>query len=152
MSLCYTNILHDDNNKEYKQYFSELSYHKTLKTLIVCGEYNKTKKRSTPMYCYGSTITCTRFPKIFCDGKPQILPCLYYSSKPDHSGYNIIKTSWFHSLVGEIENYVLHYLHNFVEDNELVCVLATVSLHTCVCLEPSTKQMGLCRFISMNGT
>ena len=119
MSLCYTNLLQDDNNKEYKQYFSELSYHKTLKTLIVCGEYNKTKKRSTPMYCYGSTITCTRFPKFFCDGKAQILPRPYYSSKPDHSGYNIIRTSWFQSLVGEIESHVLHYLHNFVEDKEL---------------------------------
>ena len=56
MSLCHTNILDDGKTKEFCGYFSELSFHKTLKTLIVCGEYKKTKKRSTPMYCYGRPI------------------------------------------------------------------------------------------------
>ena len=48
--LCRTNILESNHNKEYLAYFSESSFQKTLKKLILCGEYNKTKKRSTPMY------------------------------------------------------------------------------------------------------
>ena len=116
VSLCHTNLLTDSKYKEYKEYFSELSFHKTLKNLISCGEYNKTKKRSTPMYCYGSTITCTRFPKFFDNGKPNILPRPYYSSKPDQSGYRIIRSSWFQSFLHDIENHVIHFLHNIVKD------------------------------------
>ena len=119
MSLCHTNVLQERHHKEFCSYFSELSFHKTLKNLILCGEYNKTKKRSTPMYCYGSTITCTRFPKFFSDGKPHILPRPYYSSKPDQSGYKIIRSSWFQSFLRDVEGHVLHYLHNFVENKEL---------------------------------
>ena len=55
--LCRTNILGKSNYKDYQSYFSESSFQKTLRNLIICGEYNKTKKRSTPMYCYGNTIT-----------------------------------------------------------------------------------------------
>ena len=119
VSLCHTNLLTDLTYKEYKEYFSKLSFHKTLKNLISCGEYNKTKKRSTPMYCYGSTITCTRFPKFFYNGKPHILPRPYYSSKPDQSGYRIIRSSWFQSFLHDIEDHVIHFLHNIVKDKEL---------------------------------
>ena len=121
MSLCYTNIL--DVQKEYTDFFSEISFHKTLKQLIAYGEYNKTKqnktKRSTPMDCYGSTITCTRFHKFFWDGKPHILPRPYYFSKPNQKGYNIIRTYWFQVLLHEIELHVLHYLQNIVKDQQL---------------------------------
>ena len=61
ITLIKTNILMGGSKGEYSSYFSESSFRKTLKKLTMCGEYNKTKKRSTPMYCYGSTITCTRY-------------------------------------------------------------------------------------------
>ena len=71
------------------------------------------------MYCYGSAITCTRFPKFFAEGKPQILPRPYFSSKPGQKGYEILRTSWMQSLVKEVGSHVLHYLHNKCEDNIL---------------------------------
>ena len=117
MSLCYTNVL--VINREYTDFFSEISFHKTLKDLIACGEYNKTKKRSTPMYCYGSTITCTRYPKFFWEGKPRILPRPYFSSKPNQDGYNIIRTVWFQAFLEEVESHVLHYLHNILTNRHL---------------------------------
>ena len=119
VTLCKTNILENCGNKEYKPYFSECSFQNTLKKLILCGEYNKTKKRSTPMYCYGSTITCTRFPKFFSDGRPQILPRPYITSKPGQKGSNLLNTSWMQSFLHEVEHHVLHYLHNFCSDKAL---------------------------------
>ena len=96
--------------KECKEYFSEISFHKIQKNLISCGEYNKTKKRSTPMYCYGSTITCTRFPKFFANGRPHILPRPYFTSKPEQNGYKIIHSSWYQSARQTIEeNYFVKY-------------------------------------------
>ena len=44
LPLCHINLLTGSSIKEYKEYFSEISFHKTLKNLICCGEYNKTKK------------------------------------------------------------------------------------------------------------
>ena len=67
VTLVKINILKNVSNKEYSLYFSKSSFRKTLKKLTMCGEYNKTKKRSTPMYCYRRTITCTRYPKFFCE-------------------------------------------------------------------------------------
>ena len=81
------------NNEKYQSYFSESSFQKTLRKLIICGEYNKTEKRSIPMYCYGSTITCTRFPKFFADGRPQILPRPYFTSKPNEKGAKLLNSS-----------------------------------------------------------
>ena len=71
------------------------------------------------MYCYGSTITCTRFPKFFAEGKPQILPRPYFSSKPTQKGYKIIRSTWMQSLLKEIEHHVLHFLHNICTDKDL---------------------------------
>ena len=71
------------------------------------------------MYCYGSTITCTRFPKFFSEGKPQILPRPYFSSKPTQKGYEIIRSTWMQSLLKEIEYHVLHFLHNICTDKVL---------------------------------
>ena len=71
------------------------------------------------MYCYGSTITFTRFPKFFAEGKPQILPRPYFSSKPGQWGYELVRTTWMHSLFKEVESHVLHYLHNICEDRIL---------------------------------
>ena len=119
ISLCHTNIIKDVECKEYIHYFSETSFQQTLRQLILSGEYNKTKKRSTPMYCYGSTITFTRFPKFFAEGKPQILPRPYFSSKPGQWGYELVRTTWMHSLFKEVESHVLHYLHNICEDRIL---------------------------------
>ena len=117
--LCKTNILNDTNEKEFKSFFAETSFPKTLRKLITSGEYNKTKKRSTPMYCFGSTITCTQFPKFFVDGRPQILPRPYYSSKPGNRGYDIVRTTWMQSFVKEVEHHVLHYLHNICPDKQM---------------------------------
>ena len=116
--LCRTNLLSHQDNKEFKEYFSETSYPKTLRKMITSGEYNKTKKRKTPMYCFGSTITCTQFPKFFEDGRPQILPRPYYTSKPGNLGYTLIRTSWMQSFIKEVEHHVLHYLHNLCPSNE----------------------------------
>ena len=119
ITLIKTNILRDSSCREYCSYFSKTSFRKTLKKLTVCGEYNKTKKRSTPMYCYGSTITCTRYPKFFADGRPQILPRPYFTSKPNQKGFNLLKTSWMGSFLHEVEHHVLHYLHNLCPDKHL---------------------------------
>ena len=119
MVLCRTNMLEGNIDKEYTPYFSEMSFQKTLQKLISSGEYNKTKKRSTPMYCFGSTITCTRFPKFFHDGHSQILPRPYFTSKPNNRGYNIIRTLWMESFIKEVEYHVLHYLHNVCPDNKM---------------------------------
>ena len=112
-------MLEGNIDKEYTPYFSEMSFQKTLQKLISSGEYNKTKKRSTPMYCFGSTITCTRFPKFFHDGHSQILPRPYFTSKPNNRGYNIIRTLWMESFIKEVEYHVLHYLHNVCPDNKM---------------------------------
>ena len=71
------------------------------------------------MYCFGSTITCTQFPKFSLNGKPQILPRPYFSSKPSQAGYNIIRTEWMQSFLSNVEFQVLHYLHNICEDKKL---------------------------------
>ena len=71
------------------------------------------------MYCFGSTIMCTRFPKFFCEGKPQILPRPYHTSKPGSKGYEIIRSPWMQSFLKEVEYHVLHYLHNICEDKAL---------------------------------
>ena len=93
ITICHTNILKtNDSNVFLVPFFSETSLLKTLKNLISFGEYNKTKKRKTTLFCFGSIIICTIFPKFFSQGKPQILPRPYYTSKPGHKGYNIICT------------------------------------------------------------
>jgi len=104
------------SERRYNSYFSETSYAKTLQKLIAAGEYNKTKKRSTPLFCFGSTITCTQFPKFFAEGKPQILPRPYFSSKPGHKGYSLLRTDWMESFLKKVEIHVLHYLHNTCQD------------------------------------
>ena len=118
ISLCRTNILQVDS-KPFDSFFAETSYAKTLQKLISSGEYNKTKKRSTPLFCFGSTITCTQYPKFFSEGRPQILPRPYFSSKPGQKGYDLIRTPWMQSFFKEVEMHVVHYLHNFCEDIEL---------------------------------
>ena len=117
--LCRTNILQKSNHKEYQSYFSESSFQKTLRKLIIFGEYNKTKKRSTPMYCYGNTITYTRFPKFFADGRPQISPRPYFTSKPSEKGAKLMNISWMNSFLHEVEDHVLHYLYNYCPDKNL---------------------------------
>ena len=119
IALSRTNILNQTTKKEFISWFSETSFSTTLEELIACGQYNKTKKRSTPMYCFGSTITCTRYPKFFCDGKTQILPRPYQRSKPNNTGYSIIRSSWMQSFIKDVEIHVLHYLHNICPDKEM---------------------------------
>ena len=119
ITLTKTNILKNISDREYCSFFSKSSFHKTLKKLTMCGEYNKTKKRSTPMYCYGSTITCTRYPKFFSEGRPQILPRPYFTSKPGQKGSELLNTSWMQSFFSEVERHVLHYLHNLCPDKSL---------------------------------
>ena len=68
LTLTKTNMLQDDD-REYVSHFSKTSFIKTLRKLIRLGEYNKTKKRMTPSYFFGSTITCTRYPNFFFEGK-----------------------------------------------------------------------------------
>ena len=84
-----TNML-KDKDREYVSHFSETSFIKTLRKLIHSGEYNKTKKRMNPLYCFGSTIICTRYPEFFSKDKLQILPRPYQTSKPNNKGYKII--------------------------------------------------------------
>ena len=118
--LSRTNILEKVQHKEYCSYFSKSLFRNTLKKPTMCGEYNKTKKRSTPLYCYGGTITCTRYPKVifFANGRPQILPRPYFTSKPGQKGSNLLNTSWMKSFFKEVESHVLHYLHNLCPDKE----------------------------------
>ena len=71
------------------------------------------------MYCFGSTITCTRYLKFFCEGKTQILPRLYHQCKPNNVGYKIIRSSWMQSFIKEVEHQVLHYLHNICPDKNM---------------------------------
>ena len=117
--LPQTNILERHTNRKFSSFFPKMSYQKTLSDLISCREYNETKKRSTPMYCYGSTITCTRYPKFFSEGKSQILPRPYFTSKPGNRGYDIIRTEWMQSFIHEVEHHVLHYLHNLCADKKM---------------------------------
>ena len=123
--LCRTNLLTSQDDNDFKTYFSETSYPKTLRKFMTSGEYNKTKKRKTPMYCFGSTITCTQFPKFFQDGRPQILPRPYYTSKPGNHGYNLIRTDWMQSFIKEVERHVLHYLHNICPNKEMKKLLCS---------------------------
>ena len=71
------------------------------------------------MYCFGSTITCTQFPKFFHDRRSQILPRPYYTSKPGNQGYNLVRASFMQSFIKEVEHHVLHYLHNLCADKEM---------------------------------
>ena len=119
ISLTTTNLFENSNSKIFSSYFSESSFAKTLQKLTKCGEYNKTKKRKRPMYCFGSTITCTQYPKFSVCGKQHILPSPYSKSKPGNDGYKIIWTVWIQKFLKEVETHVLHYLHNFCEDNTL---------------------------------
>jgi len=70
--IAETNLFNDDyiSKKQYPIYFSEYGYQKTLASLIRVGEYMKTKKRKVAMYCFGSTIACTQFPKFSYKGRP----------------------------------------------------------------------------------
>lgn len=119
ISLSRTNLFHVAVERLYFPYFSLNSFRKTLRTLISCGYYIKTPKRIMPLYCFGSTITCTQYPKFSVDGVPQILPRPYAPSKPNQKGYIIIRTSWMQSLIKDIEYQVLHYLHNLCDDVKL---------------------------------
>ena len=71
------------------------------------------------MYCYGSTMTCTRFPKFFPDGRPQVLPRPYFASKPNEKGSKLLNSSWMNSFLHEVEHHVLHYLHNYCPNQNL---------------------------------
>ena len=62
---------------------------------------------------------CTRFLKFFSEGKPQILPRPYRTSKPGSKGYDIIRGTWMQSFLKEVEYHVLHYLHNMCKDKAL---------------------------------
>jgi len=104
------------------EYFSGSSFQQTLLKLISCGEYNKTKKRTVPMYCFGSTIMCTRFPKFSIDGVQKILPRPYFTSKPTQKGYKLIRSNWMQDFFEEVENHVLHYLHKICDDQKLAKV------------------------------
>ena len=119
IALSRTNILKQKGSSEFTSLFSETSFSTTLEKLINCGQYNKTKKRTTPMYCFGSTITCTRYPKFCCDGKTQILPRPYQQCKPNNVGYEIIRSSWMQSFIKEVELQVLHYLQNICPDSSM---------------------------------
>ena len=44
---------------------------------------------------------------------------IYHPSKPDQSGYRIIRSSWFQSFLHDIEDHAIHFLHNIVKDKEL---------------------------------
>ena len=105
-----------NNDDNYVSHFSITSFTKTLRKLICSGEYNKTKKRMTPLYCFGSTITCTRYPKFFSEGQTHILPRPYQTSKPNNKGHSLIREEWMQSFLKAIESHVLHYLHNLCDD------------------------------------
>jgi len=62
---------------------------------------------------------CTRFPKFFSDGKPQILPRPYQTSKPGSKGYKMIRSSWMQTFLKQVETHVMHYLHNLCPDKNL---------------------------------
>ena len=148
LTLTKTNML-NDNDSEYVSHFSSTSFIKTLRKLIRSGEYNKTKKRMTPLYCFGSTITCTRYPKFFSEGKTQILPRPYQTSKPNNKGYNIIRELWMQSFLKKIEYHVLHYLHNLCEDR-IQSKLALLHIKLSKRLIPECLRLGDTFFTHMS--
>ena len=118
ITLAKTNIL-QDSNEIYTDFFSLDSFQQTLSTLIEGGEYNKTQKRTIPMYCYGSTISCTRYPKFSIDGKQKILPRPYFKSKPSQKGYKIIRSDFMQAFLKHVEQHVIYYLHAVCQDKKL---------------------------------
>ena len=149
ITICHTNILRSATEHEFLPYFTRTSFQKTLKNLISSGEYNKTKKTKTPLFCFGSTITCTRFPKFFSEGKPQILPQPYYTSKPGNRGYHIIRTVWMQSFFREVETHVLHYLHSFCDDRELK-KLTLLNIELSKKIIPECLRLGISFFTHMS--
>ena len=116
--MTKTNLLCHWKGK-YVEYFSEDSFQQTLSLLIDCGEYNKTQKRTIPMYCYGSTITCTCYPKFSINGKQKILPRPYFKSKPSQKGYKIIRTEYMQEFLKQVEVHIIYYLQNICKDKKL---------------------------------
>ena len=116
-------------NSKYNSYFCKSSYHRTLCNLIGSGEYCKTPKRKTAMYCFGSTITCTRYPKFLHNGRPKILPRPYQSCKPKNSGYSIIRSTWMQALLQDIETQTFYYLQKICSrSKDIIKTLLYMSL------------------------
>ena len=55
IALSRTRLFCSNNDQLYSPYFSKTSFQQTLLEFKRCGYYNKTKKRKTPLHCYGST-------------------------------------------------------------------------------------------------
>lgn len=102
------NILQDRSS--FQSYFSPMSLDATCELLKTCGVYFKTNKRHLAMYCYGSTITATQYPKFIKDGKHCILPRPYEKSKPGKPGHILLHTRWFSDLCEAMEDIVLSFL------------------------------------------
>ena len=63
------------------------------------------------------------------DGTPKILPRPYSTSKPRSSGYKLIRTSWFQSLLKDIETQVIHFLQNIsFRSSSVIKALLSISL------------------------
>ena len=107
--LTKANILSMEPTKHFTEYLLESSFQQTLPKRISCGEYNKTKQNKTvPMYCFGSTIMCTRLPKFSIDGVQKILPRPYFTLKPTQKGYKLIQRNWRQDFFEEVENHAQH--------------------------------------------
>ena len=89
------------------------------------------------MYCYGSTITCIRFPQFSINGKQKILPRPYFKSKPSQKGYKVIRTDFIQEFLKQVEVHIKHYLQNICEDKKL----ANVTLYQ---VELATKTIPEC--------
>ena len=87
-----------------------MSIFSTFNVLKTHGTYFKTQKRSLAMYCFGSTITATRYPKYIKSGQHKILPRPYDKCKPGHSGDIFLNSLWFSEFVWAVESATLRFL------------------------------------------
>ena len=109
--FCIGNILKKES--PFQSYFSPVSLNATFEILKSCGVYFKTPKRDVAMYCYGSSITASQFPKYIKDGKHSMLPRPYEKSKPGKPGYELLQSDWFSDIIRKIEFAVIYFLENF---------------------------------------
>ena len=88
--FCVGNLL--KTGSPFQSYFSPVSISGTFDVLKSCGVYFKTPKRKVAMYCYGSSITASQFPKFIKNNKHCMLPRSYETSKPGKPGYKLLRT------------------------------------------------------------
>ena len=97
----------------YKELEEEQKWRSLVNFVKKNGVRMESKKRNCTMYCVGSTVGPTNWPRY--EGYPDrcgILPRPYPKCKPGMPMYDLYKQQWFQELVQTIEKVTLHYLTN----------------------------------------